>query len=237
MTILSIDVGIRNLALCLLDDSTNTVIEWDVDGIPPEHKDGIFPCLRDHLDARAWVIDADTILIEKQPPRNKRMVMVMHFLHSYFVIRSPRSETIIYDAKHKVPDVVGTGRAQYVKRKKTAVERCRQFIVDTDAQNGRWLSVFDKTKKKDDMADTVLQALSFTKRVAPLPVTKAKTKQVVARKPTEQQRETKYSKSNLAYILKNAPECECLENNKRFMKDLRRYYKSIDELKADMGAS
>ena len=38
MTILSIDVGIRNLAMCLLDESSNAVLEWDVDGIPPEHR-------------------------------------------------------------------------------------------------------------------------------------------------------------------------------------------------------
>ena len=40
--ILSIDVGIRNLAMCLLDeDHDNLVREWDVSGVPPEHKDGV----------------------------------------------------------------------------------------------------------------------------------------------------------------------------------------------------
>ena len=35
LMILSIDVGIKNLALCLLDeDKNNLVVEWDVDGIP-----------------------------------------------------------------------------------------------------------------------------------------------------------------------------------------------------------
>ena len=80
--ILSIDVGIRNLAICLLDDKAgNLVRHWDVDGIPPQHKDGVYVAMRDHLDARPWVLTADTILIEKQPERNKKMVSVMHFLH------------------------------------------------------------------------------------------------------------------------------------------------------------
>ena len=36
--ILSIDVGIRNLAMCLLDEkSGNLVKEWDVDGVLPQH--------------------------------------------------------------------------------------------------------------------------------------------------------------------------------------------------------
>ena len=34
--ILSIDVGIRNLAMCLYDDSTTEIVEWDVSGVPPE---------------------------------------------------------------------------------------------------------------------------------------------------------------------------------------------------------
>ena len=65
--ILSIDVGIRNLAMCLLDEkSGNLVREWDVSGVPPEHKDGLYISLRDHLDDRPWVLTADTVLIEKQ---------------------------------------------------------------------------------------------------------------------------------------------------------------------------
>ena len=60
--ILSIDVGIRNLAMCLLDDENgNLVKEWDVSGVPPEHKDGLYISLRDHLDARPWVLGAKTI--------------------------------------------------------------------------------------------------------------------------------------------------------------------------------
>ena len=89
--ILSIDVGIKNLAMCLLDEKAgNLVREWDVDGVPPQHADGIYVSMRDHLDARPWVLTADTILIEKQPDRNKKMVSVMHFLYAYFIIRCPR---------------------------------------------------------------------------------------------------------------------------------------------------
>ena len=84
--ILSIDVGIKNLAMCLLDeDKNNLVVEWDVDGIPPQHRDGVYVSMRDHLDARPWVLNAKTILIEKQPDRNKKMVSVMHFLYSFIL--------------------------------------------------------------------------------------------------------------------------------------------------------
>jgi hypothetical protein len=229
--ILSIDVGIRNLAICLLDDkSGNLVRHWDVDGIPPQHADGVYVAMRDHLDARPWVLTADTILIEKQPERNKKMVSVMHFLYAYFIIKCPRAETILYDARHKIPDVVGPGKAQYNKRKKVSIERCEAFIRD-GSTNAHWLDTFLKSRKKDDLADTVMQALSFVNRVEVVPASKKKkTTKLVARRPNENQKATKYSKSNLAWIYLNKPECEVLENNKRFMKDLKRYYRDLNDL-------
>jgi len=70
--ILSIDVGIRNLAMCMLDETSNLIVQWDVSGVPPEHKDGLFVSLRDHLDDKPWVLQADTVLIEKQPDKNRK---------------------------------------------------------------------------------------------------------------------------------------------------------------------
>ena len=236
--ILSIDVGIRNLAICLMDeDNGNIVKEWDVDGIPPQHTDGVYVSMRDHLDARPWVLGAKTILIEKQPDRNKKMVSVMHFLHAYFIIKCPQAETILYDARHKIPDVAGPGKAPFKKRKKVSIERCEAFIRD-GTTNAHWLDTFIKSKKKDDLADTVMQALSFVNRIEVTPASKKKkTTKLVARKPNENQKMTKYSKPNLAWIYLNKPECEVLENNKRFMKDLKRYYRDIEELKKALDIS
>jgi hypothetical protein len=226
--ILSIDVGIRNLAMCLLDETTNRIVEWDVSGIPPQHEDGVYVSLRKHLDERPWTMDADIVLIEKQPDRNKKMVSVMHFLHAYFVIKTPNAQTLLYDARHKIPDVAGPGRSQYLKRKKTAIERCKAFIHDGDT-NADWIPIFDASKKKDDLADTVMQALSYRPTATPTTKTK-KSSKIIPRKPNENQKRTKYSKSNLAWLYKNKPECEVLENNKRFMKDVLRYFRNVDEL-------
>jgi hypothetical protein len=233
--ILSIDVGIKNLAMCLLDeDRENLVVEWDVSGVPPQHKDGVYVSLRKHLDERPWVLNANTILIEKQPDRNKKMVSVMHFLHAYFIIKNPDAETILYDARHKIPDVAGPGKAQYNKRKKVSIERCEAFIRNGPI-NTHWLETFQKSKKKDDLADTVMQALSFVNRKEVLPASKKKkSTKLVARRPNENQKRTKYSKCNLAWIYLNKVECEVLENNKRFMKDLKRYYRDLSDLIKDI---
>ena len=164
--ILSIDVGIKNLAMCLLDeDKNNLVVEWDVDGIPPQHRDGVYVSMRDHLDARPWVLNAKTILIEKQPDRNKKMVSVMHFLHAYFIIKCPKAETILYDARHKIPDVAGPGKAQYNKRKKVSIERCEDFIR-SNSVNSHWIDTFVKSKKKDADESDGLDIISLQTEIA-----------------------------------------------------------------------
>ena len=228
--LLSIDVGIRNLAMCLINEEDKKIIEWDVSGVPPKHKDGLFVSLRDHLDKKPWILNAKTILIEKQPGKNKTMKSVENFLHSYFIIKLKESETIIYDARHKVPDVVGSGKALYRKRKQTAITRCEEMI--TNGINVNWLDMFKKSKKKDDLADTYLQGLSYINRIIPKQVENPK-KGVKPRKPTENQKETKYSKSNLAWFFKNHT-LEQLEKNKRFQKDLKRYYSDVKELEKDI---
>ena len=225
--ILSIDVGIRNLAMCLFDETSSRVVQWDVSGIPPEHTDGLFVSLRKHLDDRPWVLCAQTVLIEKQPDRNKKMKTVENFLHAYCVIKNPGAETIVYDARFKIPDVAGPGKAQYAKRKKASVDRCRVFL-ESDEVNADWLPVFDASKKKDDLADTIMQALSYVRRVDEAPAKRppGTPKKLVARKPNENQKRTKYSKSNLAWLYKHQLGCE---NNTRFMKDLKRYYRDLDD--------
>ena len=229
MCLLSIDVGIKNLALCLIQESDCKVLQWDVSGVPPKHKDGLFPSLRNHLDDRKWTLDATTVLIEKQPGVNKTMKTVENFLHAYFVIKNPAAEVIIYDARHKVPDIAGAGKARYRQRKQASVDRCRDFIKNSPV-NAHWMETFVASKKKDDLADTVLQALSYiNRRVVATEKKTHVTKKVTARQPNENQKATKYSVPNLVWFFKHETRAK-LEADKRFMKDLKRYYKDFDEL-------
>jgi len=218
MSILSIDVGIKNLAMCLLN-SNKIIQKWEVAGVPPQHKDGLFVCLRNHLRERPWTLEASTILIEKQPDRNKSMKGVEHFLHTYFLCSD--KNVIIYDARHKIPDISGPGRELYMKRKKASIDRCRNLIMETQPH---WIEFFDKHKKKDDLADTYMQAMSYT-----VPEIEAVAKGVRPRKPTENQSRTKYSRANLAWIVVQKKH----KTDKRFEKDLKRYYNSLEELAAE----
>ena len=222
MLLLSIDVGIRNLGMCLIDSETKKIKQWDATGIPPEHSGGLYPCLKDHFKNRPWVLESSKVLIEKQPDKNKKMKSVENFIHAYFVCNDKSVQ--IYDARHKIPDVVGPGRAMYLKRKKASVDRCSEFLKEL---NNEWYSWFSSQKKKDDLADSVMQALSYISAVPVVSQTKKK-KKMTPRKPTPNQKDTKYSKANLAWLYLNG-----IQDKKRFEKDLKRYYTGLPELLSD----
>jgi hypothetical protein len=222
--ILSIDCGIKNLAMCLIDPLTKKIHQWDVSGVPPKHADGIFPCMVRHLNGKPWVLDATTVLIEKQPDRNRSMKGIENLLHTYFLIKE--KDVVIWDARHKIPDHAGAGKSMYAKRKKASIERARAFIAG-DGPNQDLIKFFDSHSKKDDLADTVMQALSFIEK-RPVDDAPKKVKKAAPRKPTENQKNTKYSKANLAWLVKTNA-----KQDARFKKDLARYYSSVDELKSE----
>lgn len=222
MKYLSIDVGLKNLAMCLID-SDKIIYQWEVGGVPSEDPE-IYKNLKRYLDERPWVLDADDIIIERQPDKNKRMKSVENFLHAYFIIHD--KNTVLYHAKNKVPDVVGSGKRMYIRRKKVSIDRCFQFLQETN-QHVRF---FKNHKKQDDLADTVLQAIAYMNSTDETPKQK---KKMVARKPTQNQKETKYSKANLAWLVKE----NIHRADKRFEKDLKRYYMDINELIDEFGLS
>jgi hypothetical protein len=231
MSILSIDVGTTNLAMCLYNPENQEILEWDVDGIPSQHPDGNEVTLRNHLDARPWTLTAPVVLIERQPKKSDKMIGVMLFLQAYFIIKSPTAKTLLWDARHKVPDVVGAGKAMYRLRKKTAIDRCAEFIHNGPEINRKWCDKWKGSKKKDDLADTVLQAMSYTRpqRVVEARQRRGVPDKIVSRAPTENQKNTKYSINNLAWFVKNNA-MEELKKDRRFMKDCKRYFSSPEEL-------
>lgn len=220
--LLSIDVGIRNLAMCCLQGEL--IKQWEVAAVPSEREGGLLPALREHLEHRDWINDVKVVVIERQPDKNKKMKAIEHYLHGFFSGRGMNVN--VFDAKYKIPDVVGSGRKQYTKRKNTSIERARDWITDNHL-NSHWLDFFNSHSKKDDLADTVMQAIAFMDRKESSP--NKPTPKLTARKPTPNQRETKYSKSNLVWLWKNEDQ-EKLKKNKRFNKDLKRYFHSIEEL-------
>jgi len=119
----------------------------------------------------------------------------------------------------------------YKERKEHGIQQTRSFfdkvVVPSEA---KWMEIFENHKKKDDLADTVMQALSYIDKRPVETSEPKKAKKQMPRKPTDNQTRTKYSKANLAYLVKMGA-----KQDARFKKDLARYYRDLDELVIEFG--
>lgn len=221
MKLLSIDVGIKNLAMVIIDTETLGISFWECDGVPIESEDGLFPSLVEHLNKRDFT-EVQQVIIERQPQKNHTIKSVENLLHTYFLCKG--IPVRLWDAKHKIPDIVGPGKRQYAKRKKASVERCLEHIKTS---NTHLVDFFQSHKKQDDLADCFMQALSYcgTKMTA---IKKKEDRSKKPRAPTENQTATKYSRANLAWLV-----LQDKHHTARFHKDLKRYYSSLEDLLDD----
>ena len=213
---LSIDVGRKNLALCLLrpggcpKGSADVIVQWIVTTCDPTPA-GIARALR----ALPWACRCAEVVIERQPNRNPTMSRLQHYLEMYFVMHD--KPVTVQDAKHKLAFAASTrwwpGECDnwtYHTRKKLSVQTTKAFLDDTD-QAAEFGKLFDGTSKKDDLGDCLLQGMAFCHNVRPLELTKraaaaahpAGPPPVKPRKPTDKQAASgRFSKPNIVHLLK-----------------------------------
>ena len=166
------------------------------------------------------------------------MRVIEALLQSYFVIKglankeSSVSKVTIYSAKHKLGNIPSLrGKANYSERKKLAVRRCKSYIETTN-QTNEMKDKFDKSKKKDDLADTLLQALAYLgDPVLETEDTEISNSKISARKPSAKQEKRGYSKNNLKYFFKEYGKEEFqnkFKTNKKIEKALLMYFDNIE---------
>jgi hypothetical protein len=171
MKILSFDVGIINLAYCILEN--NKILHWEIISLQ-QHKDhnNLYIELITNLDARKHLLeDIQTVLIEKQPSFNPKMRIIAGCLQTYFVIRGMVDKSVIkkvlfYSPKHKLKCYTGEtlevkGSTKYARTKKMGVLITYKKLEEYN-ERPEIHSLFKNSKKKDDLADCYLQALSYT---------------------------------------------------------------------------
>jgi hypothetical protein len=193
MKILSFDVGIVNLAYCVIEkngneDSSPKILHWEI--IELSKKGNTFSAhiatsgiaelyltLINQLDQRPHLKEIDIVLIEKQPSFNPKMRIIAGCLQTYFYIRgvvdkptdkihsveffSPKHKLKCYDGP--VLDISSNNgkvvKGKYAQTKKMGVAIARTKLEDYNETE--WLKAFENSKKKDDLSDCYLQALTY----------------------------------------------------------------------------
>ena len=199
MKILSIDIGIRNYAYCILDSDTKEILKWEVIEISKEQipsitcsMDILCPVLIKELEKRPFMLDVDKILIERQIKAVMKVLTACTY--TYFYINADKEVEIAeYSPKHKLQcwrgeEIEVTGKSKYLRNKKLGIEHCRRLMPEKEKD------FFENHKKKDDLADCYLQGLSYI-------IYAGKLYEV---KPTSMQKKAKkFTKNNLVYLARH----------------------------------
>ena len=102
------------------------------------------------------------VILENQiGPLAIRMKTVQGMISQYFIMKNmPNIEIMSSSCKLKnLENKEENGRDGYILNKTNGISYCRQLLATYD-QN-EWIAFLDKFKKKDDLADSFLQAVAF----------------------------------------------------------------------------
>jgi Poxvirus A22 protein len=166
--IASFDVGLRNLALCIVDTASMRVLAWEIIDLATSNRapmETVCGLVRQRLDERAERFrGVACVLVEKQPGRNKTMVRIEAYLLMYYVMTGRAARLVSPTGKLSFSTCRfrGGGRENYKLRKKASVALAQEFIEKTrEAQDPAVCAAFASSRKKDDYADSLLQILGY----------------------------------------------------------------------------
>lgn len=243
--ILSIDVGIKHLALCLYDDTDKAIESWFL--LSLDQQKDIVKSLISELDNVGFDYDKiQRIMIEKQPGKNLKVKSIENYLHMYFTLKSlPSTKVVLYSPRKKLQgtNIQYKGRTgvMYRERKKASINLCKAWLECNVDKNDKWLDYFNKAQKKDDLADALSQVLAFCDhRPSNVDINEAEiSANVRSRKPTEKQLKSgNLSRSNLKYLLtvewkkdiKNKEDgIMCIRKHPKAMRAVCKLYKGSEE--------
>lgn len=212
--VLSVDVGRKNLALCCVRPGADAhgrddvVRHWVVTStLPSCHS------LVDTLRAAGvpdWLPCVREVVVERQPGKNTPMVRLQCYLEMYFAMQG--KPVALADPCHKLSFAaagpfwrggVPTSWSYYT-RKKLAVQTTEAFLEGT-GQDEHVRATFERSQKKDDLSDSLLQGMAYAHFVAPLHNARAEAKRArvpAPRRPSEQQLASgKLAKSHVVSLL------------------------------------
>ncbi|KAF6252681.1 hypothetical protein COO60DRAFT_1643804 [Scenedesmus sp. NREL 46B-D3] len=152
----------------------------------------------------------DVALVEKQPT-NRQMIRVESMIAMYLQLAGGKdARAVVYSPVHKLKGVEGSagargrGKRQYAARKRLSIEATMSWLAEHPQPDQHLVQRFHASSKRDDFADSLMQALSYAPpppQLQPQPQPRA----VRARKPTEGQLKKQcFSLPNLKWLIGEA---------------------------------
>ena len=171
MLFLSIDVGIRNLAYIVLsvddEQESSSIIDWNIIEMCEKDENAckvdnvrIGIRMKDKMSKLLEKFVFDKIIIENQIGQNAiKMKSIQSLLMMFFIMRNYDYEQIInYNAANKLKHFLEKKKTTYAERKKMSKNITQQIC---EIKYSDWVVFFTKSKKKDDLADCLLQLLDY----------------------------------------------------------------------------
>ena len=169
---LSIDCGTQNLAFCVWDDTTNTLVDWRVCTVAPR-RCNVSVAVKGVVQ---WVSDVSAkhkgitkVYIEQQPVANTRMKCLSHAIQACAMCTMPQAVVDFVSPKrtHTALGLCsGQQRRSYSMRKQQAVSTAHKVLESMVALRGphddtwrQWVAYFNSVAKQDDLADCFLQCV------------------------------------------------------------------------------
>ena len=169
MNYISFDVGIKNLSYCIIEINNNIfeIVDWNVialcdskDKVNKINLINVGKTLKDKLDLVLNKFSIDMVLIENQiGPLAIKMKTLQGMIAQYFIMKNIENIEFI-SSINKLKPYLGNLKTNYNQRKKYGIEICKCYLNQFELLI-KWDAYFNQNKKKDDLADCFLQALSY----------------------------------------------------------------------------
>ena len=188
MSIAGFDLGVINTSCCHIDIKSKKIIKWELIDIKDNTNEGSCKKMVEQLNNIDLQDSGDVIIVVEQQPRcNVKIIMISGFVHMYYTMKKmeddkkqeqknkgtitkivghhAKNKTKIYEkqkGEEEWPKRIDNLKAGHYKTKQIAIEQCRRILKQNN-ENEKWIDFFEKSPKRDDLADSYLMCLSYIK--------------------------------------------------------------------------
>lgn len=177
LKILSVDLGTKNFCYCYYDGVADRVLRWERLELPARGKLLLIPRLASFLAAfreqhADMVAEATHVAIEQQMTSTMRIMEAVMYTQYLGKSQSLNPRMVKAYFRHEYPDMCETPlttearpsrNVEYRRGKKMAMAIARDRLLPL--QDAVWQRQYADSTKKDDLADSLLQAVYLSRRV------------------------------------------------------------------------